>query len=78
MDSMIAAMQAIRNDIEAQDEAALEERLGRARRGWDTWWKQRQAGDWINEAAPSLADVTGPGIFGRLLGGMGRRTKNRK
>ena len=77
LDSTIAALQAIRNDIETQDQEALEERLGRARRGWEKWWKQRQASDWINsEAVPSLEDTSSTGVFGRLLG-IGRKPKRK-
>ncbi|HEX7973253.1 MAG TPA: prephenate dehydrogenase/arogenate dehydrogenase family protein [Anaerolineales bacterium] len=74
LDSTIAALQAIRSDIEQQNTEALEARLERARRGREKWWKQRKAGDWINDAIPAhdLPDTND--MFGRLLG-FGRKPK---
>jgi prephenate dehydrogenase len=75
MDSAIAALQAIRSDIDSQDQQALEERLSRARQGREKWFKQRQAGDWLNgDASPALDTVASSGVFGRLLG-LGRKPK---
>lgn len=69
MDSTIAALQAIRSDIDNQDSTSLEERLERARKGREKWWNQRLAGDWINgDAAPLAEDVSSASVFGRLLG----------
>lgn len=74
LDSTIAALQAIRNDIGEQDEAALDERLGRARRGREKWWRERQVGDWLGDGLP-VVDVPGtPGIFAQLFG-IGRKPK---
>jgi prephenate dehydrogenase len=69
MDSTIAALQSLRSDISDENGQSLEERLDRARRGRDYWWKQRQAGDWVNgDAYPAPDTPTGSDFFGRLLG----------
>ncbi len=68
LDSTIAALQAIRGDIESEDETALEQRLERARTGRIVWWQQREAGDWLSEEIPSTNLSDEPGILGRLFG----------
>ena len=78
VDSTIASLQAIRNDIDNQDEEALKERLERARQGREKWWQQRQAGEWLNgEGVPTTEAPTSSDIFGRLLG-LSRKPKNKK
>ena len=57
LDSAIAALSAIRSDIDQQDEAALDERLSRARKGRDTWWKGRRSLEWVNDGAPRCHDT---------------------
>ena len=76
IDGLIAALQAIRNDIDNEDGAALEGRLERARTGRILWWQQRQAADWAaEEMSNAYAEVqSGSEIFGRLLG-LGRKRK---
>lgn len=74
LDSTLAALQAIRGDIEQQDAKALEARLERARHGRERWWKQRKAGDWINDAIPAHDLPDSKDMFGRLLG-FGRKPK---
>lgn len=78
LDGAIAALVAIRNDLEAGDEAALGERLERARRGRERWWKQRQAGDWANEEAPGLEMPENPGVLARLFGSNWGQRKPKK
>lgn len=77
LDSAIAALSAIRNDIERQDEAALDERLKRARSSREAWWKGRQSREWINDNAPSVDMPDMPGMFSRLFG-IGKKPKPRK
>lgn len=72
MDSMLAALHSIRNDIEKQDAKALDERLARARRGREDWWKQRLTADWTGEENPTAELPTASEWFGRLLG-MGKK-----
>jgi prephenate dehydrogenase len=74
MDSLIAALQVIRSDIEDEAEEALDERLSRARRGREEWWKQRLTSDWVGEEAPAPETPTASEWFGRLLG-LGKKPK---
>lgn len=68
LDSAIAALLAIRTDLQAGDEASLDKRLKRARQGREKWWKQRQTGEWPNEEAPGLEMPENPGVMARLFG----------
>jgi prephenate dehydrogenase len=69
IDGLVAALLTLRNDIQKQDNQALTERLARAQAGRETWWQQRQAGDWINEEYPGSDNVPRAGdVFGNLLG----------
>ncbi len=77
IDSLIASLQSIRNDIDSNNAEALEERLRRAREGWEKWWKQRQSANWIGEEIPAVEMPKTSDWFGRLLG-MGGRTKDEK
>lgn len=74
MDGLIAALQVIRSDIEEEAEESLDERLSRARRGREEWWKQRLTSDWIGEETPAQETPTASEWFGRILG-LGRRPK---
>ncbi|OGO37604.1 MAG: hypothetical protein A2W35_05595 [Chloroflexi bacterium RBG_16_57_11] len=78
LDSAIAALSAIRNDIDRTDEASLDERLSRARNGRDTWWKGRQSMEWVNEGAPGVKVPEMPSMFSRLFGIGGKMPKERK
>lgn len=78
LDSAVAALMALRNDIQAGDEASLDERLKRARKGRERWWKQRQAGDWPNEEAPGLEMPENTGMMARLFGTAWGQRKSRK
>jgi len=71
LDSSIAALQAIRGDLDKQDEGALEGRLERARQGRMKWWFEREAGDWVGSEGPVVQLPDTPGILGRLFGGRG-------
>jgi prephenate dehydrogenase len=77
LDTAIAALSTIRNDIDEQDEAALDERLKRARSGRETWWKARQSKEWITETAPGVDLPDMPGVVGRLFG-IGKKPKTKK
>jgi len=80
LDSTLAALQAIRADIANEQVDSLSERLERARQGREAWWKQRQAGDWLNiENPPSQEALTTSQAFSRMLGfGFGKRSKPKK
>jgi hypothetical protein len=74
LEDSIAALSAIRMDIEAQDQATLTQRLGRARSGRVKWWHERQSGNWSDETAKVVEMPENPGVFGRLFG-VGRKPK---
>jgi len=76
LDNAIAALSAIRSNVEKQDEAALGEWLGRAHDSRARWWKERQAGDWIEDGIPTVDTPEPPGFLGRMLG-VGRKPKPR-
>lgn len=78
IDSLIAALYAMRTDIEREEGDVLEERLERARAGRSLWWNQRQAANWLGEEmSTSMREVpTGSDIFGRMLG-FGRRRRGK-
>jgi prephenate dehydrogenase len=69
LDSAIAVLQSMRSEIQSGDEAALERRLLRARKGRETWLQQRAAGDWLSVEKPLREDLpTSSDYFGRLFG----------
>lgn len=74
LDSVIASMQAIRNDIASNNVEALDERLARARRGREEWWQQRLTADWTGGENHAMETPTASEWFGRLLG-IGRKPK---
>jgi prephenate dehydrogenase len=75
IDSAVAALIAMRNDIKNKDQAALSGRVERARSGRERWWKERQAADWANEGTSPVETPKASEVFGRLLGMGGRRGK---
>lgn len=75
IDSVIASLSAIRDDITSQNEAALAERIERARDGRERWWRERQAADWTYELASAVETPKASEVFGRLLGFGGRKPK---
>jgi prephenate dehydrogenase len=74
LDNAIAALSAVRENVEKQEEAALTEWLGFANDSHERWWKERQAGDWIEDGTPVVDTPEIPSILGRLLG-IGRKPK---
>jgi len=68
LDSALAALLAIRKDIDDQDQEALAGRLERARQGRAEWWGQRQAADWASAEVPPAEMPTRAGVFGSLIG----------
>lgn len=77
VDDVIAALQAMRDDIEHSDIKALEARLERARQGRRLWWSQRQAANWEEPlATPQIS--TGAEVVGRLFGIRGKKKTNPK
>ena len=75
LDSASAALEAIRGDIERQDEAALNDRLSRARSGRLKWWGERRSGEWM-DGTPVMELPETPGTLSRLFG-VGRKPKTK-
>ncbi len=79
LDGTIAALQAIRADIDTEDAESLEKRLDRARTGRERWWRQRKAAEWTGpNTMPATELPKSSDVFGRLLGFSGRKTKPKK
>lgn len=78
LDSAIAALQAMRGDIEAGAAEALNDRLVRARAGRDSWWKGRINRNWTSDAVADVDVQQVPGVFNRLLGFGNRPPKGKK
>jgi prephenate dehydrogenase len=77
IDTLVAALQDIRAEIEAQDGKALEVRFQEAREGRMNWWKERWGANWA--AKEQTSDVYIPKAsewMGRLIGTY--RPKNKK
>jgi prephenate dehydrogenase len=68
LDCAIAALSAIRNDVDQQDEASLNERLERARNGRVTWWRGRKSSEWVKDGAPGVDMPDMSGILGGMFG----------
>lgn len=68
LDSAIAALQTLRNDVKNKDEEALGERLERARHGRQKWWSERLAGGLSGQGIPQIKMPESPGVIGRLFG----------
>lgn len=67
LDTVTAAVQVLRKDIELGDEARLKERLARARLGREKWWKERNTSDWSSDGVPPTK-MPEYGPFDRLFG----------
>lgn len=77
LDTAIASLEAMRGDIDAKDETALNERLKNAREGREVWWAERQTSNWGDGAADVAIPET-PGVFGRMFGiGKNPKTKSK-
>ncbi len=80
MDSLIAVMETLRNDISQADNAALQSRLERAQRGRERWWHERTDANWIAEevSGTTSADAAPSGEVLRRLMGLGKWPKPKK
>ncbi|MBT3391675.1 MAG: prephenate dehydrogenase [Chloroflexi bacterium] len=65
--SVIAALQALREDIQHDDYDALAERLERAYAGREQWWQERLEADWSAEDRPQLETPVAKSVFSDLL-----------
>lgn len=74
LDSLVAALQSIRHDIQQGQRETLTERLERAASGRERWWKERQKADWAGEELPQTNEPARPSsVLGNLLGFGSRR-----
>jgi len=74
IDGLIASLQTLRNDIQNQNQAALQERLQRAFEGRQTWIGQRQRAQWDVEENPPGSMPTSGEWLSRLVG-LGKKKK---
>ncbi len=69
VDRYIEMLQKVREEIDAEDQAALDRRLASAHRGRELWWRQRQVANWAEVDAVAAPDMPASGdFFGRLFG----------
>jgi prephenate dehydrogenase len=78
LDSAIAALNAIRGDIDKNDGDALNERLSRARLGHDAWLKGRRNREWVQDGVQNLEIPPAQGILSKWFGVGGGRRSDRK
>jgi prephenate dehydrogenase len=76
LDTMIAALHGLRDDIEQGNEAGLTNRLETARDGRENWVNERTSANWVEmQRDPAQYPTLNERLFGSL---MGRRTKTTK
>jgi prephenate dehydrogenase len=75
IDSAVASLNAMRNDLLNEDDQALEERLVRAREGRQVWLQGRMVADWSAEETTTVEAPTASELFGRFIG-VGRKKKD--
>lgn len=75
IDSAVASLNAMRNDLLNEDDQALEERLVRAREGRQVWLQGRMVADWAAEETTTVEAPTASEVFGRFIG-TGRKKKD--
>lgn len=68
VDNVIAALEALRADINTGNEQALEERLNHARKSREKWWRERQSASWAEADLPFMELPKPPGVIERLFG----------
>jgi prephenate dehydrogenase len=74
IDSLVAALQSMRQDIQQEQREMLTERLERAFTGRERWWKERQKADWAGEELPQTKEpARASNVLGNLLGFGSRR-----
>ncbi|MEN6408655.1 MAG: hypothetical protein ABFD44_02965, partial [Anaerolineaceae bacterium] len=77
LDNAIAALQAMRTDLDAGNEADLTMRIERALKSRNDWWKERLENKYAQEGALKMETPESP--FSRLFGvGIKRDRTDRK
>lgn len=74
LDNALAALRALRDDLDQRNLSSLEERLSHAREARQEWLKGRQSMEWINTSQPPFEPPSVADWFGSLIG-MRRKTK---
>ncbi|MFH2102753.1 MAG: prephenate dehydrogenase [Chloroflexota bacterium] len=78
LDRLINGLQKLRNDIANQDAKSLEKRLRQAYEGDQSWWQERQVGQWARqELGVQEIPTIGETWRGILLGGLGKKKTRR-
>lgn len=73
LNSMISALQALRDDIETGNDRSVKERLRSAQEGRTNWLNERESANWVElQHEPTDYPSVNERLFGSL---MGRRTK---
>ena len=75
LDSAVASLNAMRNDLLNEDTQTLEDRLNRARQGRQTWLQGRLAANWAAEETTTVEAPTASEVFRRFIGA-GRKKKD--
>lgn len=75
LDNALAALQALRDDVDQGNLSSLETRLSHAQEARQEWLKGRQSMDWINTGQPAFEPPSTADWFGSLIG-MRRKTKS--
>lgn len=79
LDSLIAELGAMRDELESEDEEAFEGRILKADEARREWWAERRQVKWISEGAGDLDFSQVGGTFGQLFGyGRPRKEKDKK
>jgi prephenate dehydrogenase len=76
LNSVLASIRTLRNDINAQDTETLNNRLERAYLGREQWWQDRHPQKKENMAYPEERLSISSMLFGDLLGNRKRKSKN--
>ncbi len=75
LDNTLAALRAIRDDLDRGDLSSLEGRLSHARQARREWLKGRQSGDWIDIDQTAIEPPSAANWFGSLIG-LRRKTRS--
>jgi len=79
IDTLIAALNDMRAEIEAGDIKALEASIAEARQGRMSWWTERWNANWAAKEQGTAVEIpTASEWMGRLIGGYRPKDKNKK
>lgn len=74
IDNLIDALQTLRTQIASDDGKALHTYITKARQDRQTWWLQRQRGEWERDGTPhTTLPTSGENLSQLFLGGIGKR-----